>query len=131
MKYYLAGPMSYIPKFNFPAFFAAEKQLKEQGFDIQLPADMDDPKCVADAMASVDGAPGPRTMTWGQCLAKDVELIADHVQGIVFLPNWQRSRGARLEAFVGILCNREFALFQPETGVFQPVPESYIRAQVL
>lgn len=114
MRYYLAGPMTYIPQFNFPAFFAAEKELKAMGYDIQLPADMADPVAVQHAMASENGAPGTSSVTWGQCLAKDVELIADHVQGIILMKGWQQSRGARLEAFVGILCNRDFKFYDAD-----------------
>lgn len=129
MKYYLAGPMSYIPQFNFPAFFAAEKTLASLGYDIQLPADMKDPVAVAAAMAS-DGTPGTSAMTWGECLAKDVVLIADHVGGIIFLPGWECSRGARLEAFVGILCRREFRLYDPVTKIVDEVPGSYIKVRL-
>ena len=53
-----------------------------------------------------------------------VKLIADQVQGIIFLPNWQKSRGARLEAFVGLLQGKDFkfAVYGGSYGM-DPVPQ--------
>lgn len=116
-KFYVAGPMTGIKHFNFPAFFAAEKSLVEQGYEVQLPADMKDEVAVAQAMASVDGKIGDVKVTWGECLAQDVVLIADHVDGLCFLPGWEKSRGARLEAFTALLCNRRFARLDGETAI--------------
>lgn len=116
-KFYVAGPMTGIKHFNFPAFFAAEKSLLEQGYEVQLPADMKDPVAVAQAMASETGKIGDVKVTWGECLAQDVVLIADHVDGLCFLPGWEKSRGARLEAFTALLCNRRFARLDGETAI--------------
>ncbi len=115
-KFYLAGPMTGIPQFNFPAFYDAAKALRAKGLEIISPAEMDDKEDAGAAMASPDGALGTGTggvngKTWGDFLARDVKLIADNVDGIIFLDGWQASRGARLEAFVGILCDREFYLY--------------------
>lgn len=106
--FYLAGPMSGIPQFNFPAFFNAAQLLREGGITIYSPAEMDEPATRAMALASKDGAHTGEGESWGTCLARDVKLIADVVDGIIFLPNWYKSRGARLEAYVGLLCKREF-----------------------
>ena len=112
MKLYLAGPMTGIPKFNFPAFEAAAQSLRAQGYEIISPHEQDSPAVQAAAWASTDGKLDNHEAgageTWGQILARDVQIIADRVEGIAFLPNWHKSRGARLEAFVGLLCNRRF-----------------------
>ncbi len=105
MKVYLAGPMTGIPQFNYPAFISAAQDLRGVGLDVVSPAELDDPEDVAAAMASPNGlmsefnAKSPKT--WGQFLSRDVELIADGgIEAIYVLANWEDSRGARLETFV-------------------------------
>lgn len=117
-KIYLAGPMSGLPQFNFPAFFEATKKLRAIGFDVVSPAEIDNTEDKGAALKSADGDPTDRTAmnnkTWGDFLARDVKLLADTgIEGIVFLPGWFKSRGARLEATVGLL--------QPNFGFYEYV----------
>lgn len=104
VRVYLAGPMTGIPQFNFPAFDEAADRLRALGIDVQSPAEMDDPATRTAALASPDGSPGSGSAngeTWGDFLARDVKLIADgDIDEIRVLPGWQRSRGARLETFI-------------------------------
>ena len=107
MKLYLAGPMTGIPQFNFPAFDEAASNLRMvlggDGVDVVSPAEIDDPATRAAALASKDGAPGSGTTsgeTWGDFLSRDVKLVADEVDAIMVLPGWEDSKGARLEVFV-------------------------------
>lgn len=136
MKFYLAGPMSGLPQFNFPAFDAAASLLRELGHEIVSPAELDDEDTRADALASPDGRPTQRDKvnghTWGDFLSRDVKIVADKVQGIVFLPGWDKSRGARLEAFVGILCGHSFRHFDPSApdGTVQ-IPLDYVKERLL
>jgi hypothetical protein len=103
-RVYLAGPMTGIPQFNFPAFDAAAEELRGLGYDVVSPAELDSEETREAALASADGAPGSGSTTdetWGDFLARDVKLIADGgIEGVVVLPGWQRSRGARLETFI-------------------------------
>lgn len=107
MRAYLAGPMSGIPQFNFPAFDAGAAELRALGYEVVSPAEMDDPASRKAAMESPDGAPGSGSSdgeTWGDFLARDVKLIADGgIEAIFVLPGWERSRGARLETMVAHL----------------------------
>jgi hypothetical protein len=102
MKLYIAGPMSGIPQFNYPAFIAAAEVLREDGYEVLNPAEMDDEETKEAAMASPDGdLVGFSTgETWGDFLSRDVKIVADECDGVVLLPNWHTSRGARLEAFI-------------------------------
>lgn len=106
-RWYLAGPMSGFPQFNFPLFYHVTELLRGVGMNIVSPAELDAKAGVAEeALASTDGDPTKTALSWADLLARDVKLIADkhdHVHGIVFLPQWSKSRGARLEAFVGLL----------------------------
>jgi len=123
-RYYLAGPMSNIPQFNFPAFDRACEVLRAAGFTIISPHENDTPAVQDAARASVDGkmdsAGKIAGETWPQILARDVILVGDETDGIIFLPDWQKSRGAKLEAFTGLLCGKEFGAFIDSPGA-EPV----------
>ena len=82
-KLYLSGPMQGYPEFNYPLFHEVTAALRESGFEIVSPAEMD---------AADNGE------TREQRLARDVIVIADPtVEGLAVLPGWRRSRGAVLE----------------------------------
>ena len=129
--YYLAGPMTGIPQFNFPAFTAAAAALRATGIELIVPSETDSPAVQAVALKSSDGTLDANGKvggeTWGDILAKDVKLIADVVQGIILLPGWEKSRGARLECFVNCLCKGSFALYKPLSQDVTPVTEAYVR----
>lgn len=127
MKIYLAGPMSGIPQSNFPLFDTVAAVLRGRGWDVISPAELDDPDVRAKVL--VDKSTGK---TWGEFLARDVKLIADEgVEGIIFLPEWYTSRGARLEAMVGLL-QPNFTFFEYYTedhGVWE-VSRGYVSTQL-
>lgn len=126
MRAYIAGSMTGIPQFNFPAFDALAADLRRNGHEVVSPAELDDPDDRAAALASPDGhMHGGHHMnkTWGDFLARDVKLLADDgVEGIVVLPGWERSRGARLETFVGFLCNLQAYTWDATYSELRRVP---------
>ena len=119
LTYYLAGPMTGLPQFNIPAFYQMTTRLRGQGYKIVSPAELDDPEVLRASLASPDGAVvdgiHPTGHSWGDFLSRDVKLIADGVEGILLLPNWRESRGARLEVFVGLLCGH--VLYEYDTSL--------------
>ena len=102
--------MTGIPQFNIPAFDSMAEELREKGYTVLSPAELDNEETRREALASPDGAPGSGSAngeTWGDFLSRDVKLIADEVDAIAVLDGWERSRGARLETFVGrMLCGK-------------------------
>lgn len=103
MRVYVAGPMTGIPHFNFPAFISMADLLRSEGFDVVSPAELDDPEDRERAMASPDGSPihYESGKTWGDFLARDVKLLSDGgFDAVIVLPGWERSKGARLETYV-------------------------------
>lgn len=98
MRVYLAGPMSGIPEHNFPAFRAATDALREQGYTVMSPVEMDEAEGFDAATAPNIGAGSPE---WSDFLARDVGIVAKaETEGVVVLPGWESSRGAALEVHV-------------------------------
>ena len=128
--WYLAGPMSNIPQFNFPAFYAATTHLREEGWNIISPAELDDPIVALAAFQSRDGKVNPEGDTWGDFLSRDVKIIADEVSGIILMPGWIKSRGARLEAYVGIECGHQFREFRGVHGYPSTISRERILGQL-
>lgn len=80
---YLSGPMSGVADNNFPAFFAAETALREAGYAVVNPA-------------VSDMAP---ESPWEAFLRDDLRKMLG-CDGVVVLPGWDQSQGARLEVYV-------------------------------
>jgi hypothetical protein len=80
MIFYLSGPMSDMPDLNFPAFNEATGRLRMLGLQVVNPAELGE-------------APGWK---WRDYLKRDLSLLM-LCDGIIMLPGWEKSKGARLE----------------------------------
>jgi hypothetical protein len=113
--WYLGGPMTGIPQFNVPAFEAAAKQLREQGYNIVSPAELDDEQAHSEAMASPDGAPGSTSRSWASFLSRDVIICSlPTCLGGIFLPGYEQSKGATLERTVLAALGKQIMALVPE-----------------
>lgn len=122
MKVYLSGPMSGIDKFNAPAFAQAATVLRMQRYEVVSPVEQD----AVDGIdtANLSGDVKDLSVTWGDLMARDVKIIADgNFDGIVLLPGWEKSKGARLELALMILLGKEVYVF--EGGRAQVLPHKY------
>lgn len=129
--------MSGVPQFNIPTFDRVAGKLRDFGYNIVSPAELDTPSMRERALASPDGdlakLEQETNETWGEVLGKDVTIVADKVQGIIFLPNWTTSRGAKLEAFVGLLTGKSFAFVDEINGgvAIEHVEKHYVQQSLI
>lgn len=125
-KYYLTGPMTGIKAFNFPAFIDAAETLRRQDYEIVSPIELDrdeDPRGYEECLASPDGRTIPTGLgTWGDMLARDVKVVADDCAGVVLMPGWSKSRGARLEVMVALLCKKQILFLGNDNNVLTLSP---------
>lgn len=126
VRYYLSGPMRGYPRYNFPLFHRVAALLRAQHYDIVSPAELDSESVRAIAERSPGGTECDRDghlggETAGQILARDVRVIHDECGGIILLPGWERSRGARLEAFVALL-QTDFTFLRWDDSASRAVP---------
>ena len=84
MRLYVAGPMTGLPDFNYPAFNAAAEDLRSKGYDVLNPADLE----------STNLTGKPQEWRWYMRHAIGMVVQAD---GLAMLPGWENSTGARLE----------------------------------
>jgi hypothetical protein len=102
--FYLGGPMTGVPKSNFPRFHHVATALRGRGYNIISPAELDDPEVEAAALASPDGFLGEsdiKGFSYEHFLARDLIICAmPACIGGIFLEGWQHSRGARGESWV-------------------------------
>lgn len=131
MKYYLAGPMSGIKHHNIPAFDSAAETLRAKGYDIISPAELDGGAFREIAYRESPDVGGGDTVlgnTWGDLLARDVKTISDDCGGIILLPGWEKSKGARLEAFVALSCG--YPALEYEEGEAFKVRPSWVMKRI-
>lgn len=79
-RVYIAGPMTGLPDFNYPAFNRAADALRAKGYHVENPADNPVPPCG----------------TWkGYMLLAIAQLIT--CDTVALLPGWSDSKGAKVE----------------------------------
>lgn len=83
MRLYVAGPMTGLPDFNYPAFFQAAEHLRAAGYAVECPAENDLP-------------PGRE---WHQYLRHAIKRMLD-CDAVATLPAVEASKGARLEIYI-------------------------------
>jgi len=96
MKIYVAGPMTGYPRWNFDAFARATALLRESGYEVVSPAEIDlslgfDPDAPAENYTPA---------AYQAAMRRDVEALLA-VDAVALLPGWSASRGAKLEATIG------------------------------
>jgi len=100
--WYLAGPMSNLPAFNFPEFDRIAGILRGLGYTIVSPAEFEHERIRSKIVESEDGTHSAEVgPTWEDCLARDVCIVAHpDCIGVVGIEGWKRSKGAEIETFV-------------------------------
>lgn len=80
MKIYIAGPMSGIQDFNYPAFHAEAKRLRDLGHEVENPAENPVPPCGS----------------WTGYMRMALRQLVD-CECVALLPGWTDSKGAVIE----------------------------------
>lgn len=101
MKVYLAGPMRGYAHFNFPAFHAAAKWLRDQGYEVFSPAEKDLEREGSDFQDNNPEGSLEKATKQGfslrAALGEDLAFICANAEGIAMLPGWEQSAGASAE----------------------------------
>jgi hypothetical protein len=79
MIIYISGPMTGYPEFNYPAFQNAAEQLRELGYSVISPHEIDVPE-----------------KSWEAFMRADIKALMD-CHKVATLTGWENSRGARIE----------------------------------
>lgn len=97
MKFYISGPMTGLPDFNYPAFFAAEDQLRSLGYLGVNPAH-NDGLTLTEAISRAHEL-ASEEKAWEWYLRRDIPRLIDS-DAVLLLPGWQKSRGANLQVII-------------------------------
>lgn len=85
--YYISGPMTGYPEYNYPYFNTVKLRLQYLGFKVVSPVDIE----------PVERTPGmSEDIFWSRCIERCVKMM-DECDAIILLSGWPKSKGARLE----------------------------------
>lgn len=98
-RIYIAGPMTGLPEFNYPAFHSAAAALRAQGHHVENPAENPMPPCGS----------------WQGYMRMSLAQVAK-CDAVYMLPGWRRSRGARIEHGLALDLELEVQDFDAAAG---------------
>lgn len=112
--YYLAGPMTGLPDFNRAAFVEAAVFLRNEGYEVLNPVEMD---MIYGSWEEAIKRP------WTEHLARDVDTVVNKADAVIVLPGWEASRGANLEVRLATTFGKpvyRFRFHESPDGVLVP-----------
>lgn len=107
MKAYISGPMSGIKDYNKPAFKQVESILRANGYKTANPASIEMPKIVGFTDKQI----------WVWCMKKALRMMLK-CDTIVLLPGWTKSKGAKVERWIGMILEYRIEEFDKMDLVF-------------
>lgn len=96
VKVYLAGPMTGLPDYNYPAFFQAAEFLRERGLLVENPAE--------------HAQRNPQSF-WEGYMRQALKVMLD-CDELYLLPGWGKSNGANIEHNLALDLN--MPIFYPD-----------------
>lgn len=100
---YISGPMRGYKRYNFDQFYECETWLNEGGHLTHNPARVDE----EDYGFNPDLTVEYQGFDIDEAMTRDLAfIVSDHCSGVVLLPEWELSVGARWEAGVAQLLNK-------------------------
>lgn len=109
--WYLSGPMSGYPQYNFPAFAQAAETLRGFGYNLVSPAELDDPEVYAAVINDPQGT-SLDSDDHARLLARDLVIVSlPNCVGCMVLPGWQVSVGALAETYVADVLGKQIVAF--------------------
>lgn len=88
--YYLAGPMTNYPEFNYPAFARNQADLQEDGVNVKSPHTIPWPSQILEDDA-----------LWQAMMRQALAMLLD-CTGIILMRGWTESRGALVEYNIAV-----------------------------
>lgn len=76
---YLSGPMSGYEELNFPEFHRVATDLRNKGFTVISPAEVEQP-----------------ILTWEACMKNDIKELMN-AEKVAVMNGWEKSKGAKIE----------------------------------
>ena len=120
MILYLAGPMSGIPDHNFPMFDRVAGLLRDLGHGVVSPADVNRKHGYSEANDEfVAGTIDPKE--YAKLFKLDVQEILG-CEGMVMLPGWVKSKGAKLEFALARMVDMPCYRYNFDFGILEPLP---------
>lgn len=98
-RIYIAGPMSGLPEFNYPAFNRAAAMLRAQGHHVENPAEN----------------PAPACGSWAGYMRLALPQLCK-CDAVYMLPGWRGSKGARVEHGLALDLGMEVQDFDASAG---------------
>jgi len=109
--FYVAGPMRGHDQLNFPMFDRAAKLARAQGLGVISPAEMDRANGIDPATMP------PEDIDLSGIIQRDCKTILTlnpaRGDGMILLPGWEKSVGARAEVALGVWMGLQFINFYP------------------
>ena len=124
MKCYVAGPMTGYPGFNYKAFDDARDTLRDLGWDVISPADLDRQNLDID-FSKMEGTED-LSMYRHVFARQDIEALLQ-VDAVYLLPGWQESTGAMNEARIATMLGVPCAEYETGEWIKIDAPFSAVR----